>query len=587
VFTLQDNFSSPAEPTEGMAFTKYGVTAFEIRYWNGGEWVTLPGCSTGSNNSVWRRFTFSPVTTTKIRVVASNAMNGSSRLVEVEAWEAPASSAVNVALASEGGVVTASSTYDQRFPAASLNNGDRRGVNWGAGGGWNDATGDAYPDWVEVAFNGEKTINEVDVFTVQDNFAEPSEPTDALTFTKYGATGLRAERWTGTAWELIPGAQSAFTDRVWNRFTFPAVTTSKIRVVITGAMNGHSRLVEVEAWQGASTPTPTPTPTPTTGRVNVALAANGATAAASSTHGPNFPAASAINGDRKGLNWGSGGGWNDATPHGYPDWLEVNFNGAKTIDEVDIFTLQDDFASPAEPTEQTTFTQYGVVAFHAQFWTGTGWVTLPGGAVAGNDKVWRKFTFSPITTTKIRVLVHVALNGSSRLVEVEAWQVTDTAPAPARTNHALASNGAVATASSSYGTNFAVSSLNNGDRHGLNWGSGGGWNDATADSYPDWVEIAFPAAKTISEVGVFTVQDAFASPSDPTEALTFTKYGVTQFDVQAWDGAQWVTVPGGAVTGNDKVWRKLTFAQVTTTRIRVLVRNALGGYSRLTEIEAY
>ncbi len=44
-----------------------------------------------------------------------------------------------------------------------------------------------------------------------------------------------------------------------------------------------------------------------------------------------------INGDRRGLNWGSGGGWNDGTANGWPDWLEVQFNGPQTIDEIDVF----------------------------------------------------------------------------------------------------------------------------------------------------------------------------------------------------------------------------------------------------------
>src|SRR5262249_42145926 len=47
--------------------------------------------------------------------------------------------------------------------------------------------------------------------------------------------------------------------------------------------------------------------------VNVALAANGATAIASSTNSGSsgFGPSGAINGDRKGLSWGNGGGWND------------------------------------------------------------------------------------------------------------------------------------------------------------------------------------------------------------------------------------------------------------------------------------
>ena len=45
-------------------------------------------------------------------------------------------------------------------------------------------------------------------------------------------------------------------------------------------------------------------------------------------------------------------------------------------------------------------------------------------SASGNDKVWRKLTFSPITTTKVRVLVQAALDGSSRVTEVEAWGPT-------------------------------------------------------------------------------------------------------------------------------------------------------------------
>jgi hypothetical protein len=58
------------------------------------------------------------------------------------------------------------------FPAGSINNGDRKGVNWGSGGGWRDAEpGNTFPDWLQVDFNGSKTIDEVDVFMVQDSYA--------------------------------------------------------------------------------------------------------------------------------------------------------------------------------------------------------------------------------------------------------------------------------------------------------------------------------------------------------------------------------------------------------------------------------
>ena len=79
-----------------------------------------------------------------------------------------------------GGVATASSTYARRysFAASSVNNDERAGLNWGHGGGWNDATANTYPDWVQITFNGAKTIDHVVVYTLQDNYASPVEPTD-------------------------------------------------------------------------------------------------------------------------------------------------------------------------------------------------------------------------------------------------------------------------------------------------------------------------------------------------------------------------------------------------------------------------
>jgi hypothetical protein len=323
-------------------------------------------------------------------------------------------------------------------------------------------------------------------------------------------------------------------------------------------------------------------------RINYALSSNGGVATASSSYSQNYPASSINNGDRRGLNWNAGGGWNDATAGSHPDWVEVAFSGEKSISEVDIFTLQDNPTSPSEPTEEMAFTKYGLTGFEVRYWNGSAWAVVPGGAATGNDRVWRKFTFQAVNTFKIRVVVTGSLASYSRLVEVEAWGTGGGVPTPVgRTNVALASKGGAVTASSSYDTNYPASALNNGDRRGLNWNAGGGWNDATGGTFPDWVEVSFDGQKSIEEIDVFTLQDNPAAPSEPTEAQTFTKYGITDFEVQYWNGASWVKVAGGSITGNNLVRRKLTFPAVTTSKIRVLIRGALAGYSRITEIEAY
>jgi hypothetical protein len=174
---------------------------------------------------------------------------------------------------------------------------------------------------------------------------------------------------------------------------------------------GYCNIAEVEFYSDGSVISP----------INVALASNGATANASSIYNANFPAGGANNGDRKGLNWGNGGGWADGTDNVFPDWLEINFNGSKTINEIDVFTVQDNDSNPQEPTLAMTFSFWGITAFDVQYWNGSTWVTVPSGSVTGNNKVWRQFTFPNITTNKIRVWVTSGLWGNSRITEVEAF----------------------------------------------------------------------------------------------------------------------------------------------------------------------
>ena len=100
---------------------------------------------------------------------------------------------------------------------------------------------------------------------------------------------------------------------------------------------------------GSTTSAPTNIVVTGTSLVNLALASNGAVATASSVYNSDYGPAGAINGDRKGLSWGSGGGWNDATAGNFPDWLEVDFNAINSIQEIDVFTVQDAVATPTDP----------------------------------------------------------------------------------------------------------------------------------------------------------------------------------------------------------------------------------------------
>jgi RHS repeat-associated protein len=70
--------------------------------------------------------------------------------------------------------------------------------------------------------------------------------------------------------------------------------------------------------------------------------------------------------------------------------------------------------------------------------------------------------------------------------------------------------------------------------------------------------------------------------------MTFSTYGLSSYDVQYWDGSAWVTVTGGGITSNNKVWKKISFTALTTTKIRVWTHGSVdSGYSRITEVEAW
>ncbi len=156
---------------------------------------------------------------------------------------------------------------------------------------------------------------------------------------------------------------------VMNWFEVPGITTSKIRVLVNGGGGGHSRIVEVEAWDGRDSTS------------NVALASHGTKATASSSNSSNFLPVAAINGDRKGIHWSSdpttGSGWVDGTPGSFPDWLQVDFGESKNLKRIYVYTAQDDLANPVDPNPSLPFRQHGLTAFQVQYWSGSAWVDLP------------------------------------------------------------------------------------------------------------------------------------------------------------------------------------------------------------------
>jgi hypothetical protein len=167
--------------------------------------------------------------------------------------------------------------------------------------------------------------------------------------------------------------------------------------------------------------------------LNAALSANGGTISASST-GSGLLAANATNGDRKGR---LSEYWNDNTQGVFPDALTVMFSSRQNIGRVDVFGVQTDYVFPVSPSRTLTST-FALSSFKLQFTVdnGASWQDIAGASVTGNALVWNKFTFTPVATDGIRVLVlGVASNDWTRIAELECW-TNGTQPIAASGTHA-------------------------------------------------------------------------------------------------------------------------------------------------------
>lgn len=392
---------------------------FDVEYWDGTGWATVPGGKIRDNDKVWVQITFPDIVTDRVRAV----IYGSSSPVYIVELEALRSSdATNVAASANGGSLSAriagtglANANDQDRTGASFKNWNSMGYNdqytkWYTNGAvqylriWRDNTV-AMPDWLQVNFSGTKTINQINLFLTPNLTSHPSTPTTAYSLatlatnminTAGNLRGFTLEYWTGAAWAAIPNSEPSTTvsnnSRMWIEFKFPNISTDRIRLNATDSSDGYTRVSEIEALQSSD-------------GENVALTTASATASASST-GPSQTVLKAIDG----LRFTS------------TEWLQVTFNGTKNINEINVFTQRAGAYSASIPTPYTIATQNYLTSYDVEYWTGTKWQLIPGGRVTNNKLVRRQFVFSPIATDRIRVLTHTGDSRVHVISEVEAWE---------------------------------------------------------------------------------------------------------------------------------------------------------------------
>jgi F5/8 type C domain len=142
---------------------------------------------------------------------------------------------------------------------------------------------------------------------------------------------------------------------------------------------------------------------------NLALSAS---VTASSSHGT-FPACGAIDGNANQDEWEVATGWNDGTAAVFPDWLAVEFDGPREVSRVVVHTLD---------SSRYPGARFGLKDWDVQVLDGAGdWQTVD--SVRGNTTAPVTSTFTPVTTTSVRILA-LASNDArySRILELEVYE---------------------------------------------------------------------------------------------------------------------------------------------------------------------
>ena len=172
---------------------------------------------------------------------------------------------------------------------------------------------------------------------------------------------------------------------------------------------------------------------------------------------------------------------------------------------------------------------------------------------------------------------------------VDPSVLSDPIPVPAagEKNWALAINGAKATASSQYdrgGANCGPSGLIDGVRNSANWMKGHGWASQPGQPLPQWVQIAFPQARSISRFVVIT----YTAGDDPSSLNT---WGVKNYNIEIWDSESSSWKPVVSEKKDRLLVNRVHVLEkpVRATKFRVTVRAVAppDGISRLLQVEAW
>ena len=255
-------------------------------------------------------------------------------------------------------------------------------------------------DWVTLDFGADRRVESVKLYFLDDG---PGAAVRA-------PAGYRLQMLRGGTWVDLPHQRRNPAKPEGHRanvISFPAVTTSRLRLVLQHRRGRASGLTEFEAW--SHTPLPLSAPTRPSPDLAYNAAGTGYPQATASFTGKS-DSVSEVNDGRIAFSRASRNRW---TAYGTPndsDWVAIDFGAPKRVSTLSIY-LWGDSSGVRAPKR-----------YSVQYWNGNGWRQAsirwrrPAAPATWAMNVVR---IAPVTTRKVRVMFVHARPAATGVTELE------------------------------------------------------------------------------------------------------------------------------------------------------------------------
>ncbi len=227
-------------------------SAFALEHWTGNAWEAVPRQTRTPEQPAGRRANivrFPALDTEKLRLVFTHGQRGRTGLTELETWgeqtgayqvAPPPAGNLALNLRGEGFPKTSVSFHDRFGGVPRLANDGRTVYRPNPVNRWTSYGSTNATDWLEVDFGEPKEISRVELCLYDDRGGV--QPPASYT----------VEFWTGSEWRDAPDqvrTPAQPTGSTVNTVTFPKLSTSKFRVVLTHKGKARSGVTEILVWK--------------------------------------------------------------------------------------------------------------------------------------------------------------------------------------------------------------------------------------------------------------------------------------------------------------------------------------------------